>query len=299
MKILITGGTGYVGRTLVPYLLRKGIGDICLIVRSKEKADQLFYGLPIKMINANDMYFKEQIIAFDPDIVLHMATLFNTRHDSESILKIIDSNIAFSSLLLEAVAATKCKYFVNIGTFTEFLLGNGEYLPNNFYSATKTAFRSIIRYFQLISSFKWINIIVYSPYGRKNEQKKVIDYLVDSLNAPLPVKMSKGEQVLDFIHVNDMVDFFYTLLTRIEVCAERYIQLHLGTGQGHSIREVAGTVEYVFGRKLNVDWGALPYRPMDTMYAVAPVAGTIDLLDWRAALSLEEGLEILKNDLHL
>lgn len=299
MKILITGGTGYVGCTLVPYLLEKGIEDICLIVRSKEKVNQLFYGLPIRIIDVNNMYFKEQIIAFDPDIVLHMATLFNTRHDSESILKIIDANITFSSLLLEAIAATRCKYFVNVGTFTEFLLGNGEYLPNNFYSATKTAFRSIIRYFQLISSFKWINIIIYSPYGRINKQKKVIDYLIDSLDAPSPVKMTKGEQILDFIHLDDIVDFFYTLFTRIEVCSERYIQLHLGTGQGHSIREVAGIVEYVFGKKLNVNWGALPYRQMDTMYAVAPIAGTIDLINWRATLSLEEGIEILKNDLRL
>lgn len=299
MKILITGATGYVGRTLIPHLYRRGLNDICITVRNPKKADELFHNLSLEVIDISSGHFKEQIIAFAPDVVLHMATLFSTKHDAEIALKMIYSNISFGTLLLEAIAQTGCKHFVNVGTFTEFLWGNGDYFSNNLYSATKTAFRPIIQYYQLVSAFKWINVVIYSPYGRKNEQKKVIDYLVDSLATSVPIKMTKGEQILDFIHVDDIADFFYALFTNIDVCTEPYIQLHLGSGKGYSIREVGAVIETVFDEKLNVDWGGIPYRKLDPMFAVAPISKVLDLLNWRPKLTLEEGIEILKNDLRL
>ena len=45
MKILITGATGFVGRTLVPYLFSHSLTDICLLVRDRQKAESMFPGL--------------------------------------------------------------------------------------------------------------------------------------------------------------------------------------------------------------------------------------------------------------
>ena len=68
--------------------------------------------------------------------------------------------------------------------------------PIIFYSATKTAVRPIIRYYQAQSCWNWINVVVYSPYGRYNSSKKVIDYLVDAVKAEKPVDFSPGNQYL-------------------------------------------------------------------------------------------------------
>ena len=45
MKILITGATGFVGRTLIPYLFSHSLTDICLLVRDRQKAESMFPGL--------------------------------------------------------------------------------------------------------------------------------------------------------------------------------------------------------------------------------------------------------------
>ena len=293
MKILITGGTGFVGKTLVPYLVNKGYDDICLIIRNQEKADRLFASLPLSYINNNDKEWNRQVEEYQPDAVIHMATLFNGRCDAENAEKIIQTNVLFTTLLLEALSHTQCRYFINIGTFTEFLYGNEEYFANNLYSASKTAVRPIIQFYQTQSQWQWINVIVYSPYGRENEQKKVIDFLVDALDAPEPVKFSEGRQILDFIHVDDMADFFYHLLQKLPEIKDRYIQFHLGTGEGHSLREVASVMEKVSGKRVNADWGGYPYRKYDTMYAVAPIAKNLEILGWKSKISLEEGIGIL------
>jgi CDP-paratose synthetase len=299
MKIMITGATGFVGKTLIPFLYSRGMSDLCVLIRDTEKAQNLFDKLSIDYINVQNPDWREKVIEYNPDTVIHLATLFNTRSDAENAVKIIQSNLVFSTLLLEAIAHTKCAHLINIGTFTEFLYGAGEYFANNLYSATKTALRPIIRFYQTQSSWKWINVVIYSPYGRKNQQKKVLDFMIDAMDAAVPVNFTKGEQILDFIHVDDIADFFYTLLNNLFVFKDFYTQLHLGAGKGHSIREAGVLMEEVFHKKINAYWGGLPYRQNETMYAVAPVAKNIELLDWKAKISLQQGLNILKEELLL
>lgn len=299
MKILITGATGFIGKTLVPFLLNKEFADICLIIRSDQKANQLFGNLPLKYINTNTDNWRKELIDYEPDVVLHMATYFNTSSDGENAVKIIESNITFTTLLLEAVSHTHCRYFINIGTFSEFLYGDGEYFSNNLYSASKSAVRPIMQYYQTQSTWNWINIILYSPYGRKNHQKKVIDYMADALDAPAPIKFSKGEQILDFVHVDDIADFFNTLFTKLNLFRDLYTQLYLGTGKGYSLREVGQMMEKISGKKMNTDWGGYPYRSLDIMHAVAPISKNIELLNWKTSIDLEEGIRIFLNDINI
>ena len=259
MKILITGATGFVGRTLIPYLFSHSLTDICLLVRDRQKAESMFPGLCLEIIATTEGEWCKQVIGYSPDVVIHMATFFTARRDDMSIEKLIGSNILFTTHLLEAVSHTSCSHFINIGTFTEFLNGAGEYLPNNLYSATKTAVRPIIRYYQAQSCWNWINVVVYSPYGRYNSSKKVIDYLVDAVKAEKPVDFSPGE--------------------------------------GHSLRGVADMIESVWNRPVKANWGGRPYSPSDAMYAVAPINRNITLLGWKASISLKEGIRILHEDM--
>lgn len=293
MRILITGGTGYVGETLIPYLLSQRFMDITLLVRNMDKAKFMFKDCSISYISTQSENWSHEVIECSPDIVLHMATLFTGKCDEENAKGIINTNVLFTTLLLEALSHTNCNHFVNIGTFTEYLYGDGKFFPNNLYSASKTAVRPIIQYYQTLSTWKWTNIIVYSPYGKRNKNKKVLDYLLDALNSPTPIKFSGGEQILDFIHVNDMADFFTTLFTKMykKEWSYNFIELHLGSGFGHSIKEIAQIMEELSGKKVNAIWGALPYRKFDTMHAVAPIGKNIELLGWKSKIDIRKGIK--------
>lgn len=298
MKILITGATGFIGKTLIPYLLSHGIKDIALLIRNKQKAAILFPNFPCYIITTEkENNWRKEVIDYSPDTVLHLATLFTGKNDVDSIYKIIDNNILFTTLLLEAISHTNCKHFINIGTFSEFVNGNGQYLSNNLYSASKTAVRPIIKYYQKQSKFKFISVIIYSPYGRKNTNKKVIDYMIDAIDSNEPVNFTKGEQILDFIHVDDIANFFYTLLFKLSNLKKSYYEFHLGSGIGHSVYEVGSVIEKVFNKKINGIWGGRKYNSSDIMFAIAPINKNIELLGWKSKISLIEGINILHNEI--
>jgi len=115
------------------------------------------------------------------------------------------------------------------------------------------------------------------------------------MNSELPIKMTEGEQILDFIHVYDVANFFvFILQNKCKFYAlENGEEFHLGTGRGTSIRELASILEKKYGKKCNVIWGGIPYRKRDTMYAVAPIAKNIKELGWKAKIKLENGIDML------
>lgn len=296
MRILITGATGFVGKTLVPYLYGHGWHEIALLVRNESKVHELFGESPFVIINNTHKNWFKEVEGFNPDVTIHLATLFSGKNDFCTATEIVNTNILFTTQLLESLTHTGCSCFINIGTFSEFQHGAGIYKANNLYSASKTAIRPIIGFYQTISGFKWINVIVYSPYGRHNTNKKIIDYLIDAVGSNVPVAFSEGKQILDFIHVDDMASFFDTLLRKLPDLPNKFYEFHLGSGRGISIREAAATVEKVYGQKVYADWGKLPYRKNDIMHAVAPISSNISLLGWSSKISFEEGIRILKED---
>lgn len=297
MKILITGATGFIGSGLVR-ALQDRIQEVKLgiLVRNIEKAQQMLNCSSIDIIQTGEQ-MRKGIIDFNPDITVHLAAYLTEKSDSTVINKLILSNLLLSTQLLEAINLTSCKAFIHTGTNAEFAYGIEPYC-NSLYSATKTAIRPIIKYYQSIGKWKWVNLIIYNSYGRRNPTcKKVIDLLIDSIDSNSPLPFSGGEQIRDFIHIDDIVDFIIQLISDLDLLEKDQYEFHIGTGQGHSIRQVAETIEKVYGKKVNAKWGFYPYRASESMHNVAPIGLNIKELGWYPKISLEEGIRIMKEDM--
>lgn len=290
MDILITGATGFVGRHLIPSLLQNKNNHLILVVRNIEKAKFLFGSNQIDYISTSNL---NDIQQHSPTHVIHLAAHLTSKDDNASMEKLIDANIVFGTKLLNILKTIESiQLFINFGTFAEYRLGPMEINNAYLYSATKTAFKAILSFYAALSNYKYININPYSIYGGIDSQKKVIDYLKDSLNSTEPIKMSGGEQILDFIHINDVVSLIEFILQHSKMFIENpTTEYHLGTGKGTSIRELSQVIEKIYHKKSNIQWGGLPYRPRDIMYAVAPIAQLLEM-GWKPQITLEIGLKL-------
>lgn len=294
-KILITGATGYVGQNFIPELIERYPEiEILTVNISIEEAATLFPYSQCRHISVDEL---EKVKEYNPELVYHLATLSTSRSDLEIINPMLQANIEFGVKLLHHLTfCSNLKLFVNIGSFAEYNQGPQKINNSYLYSATKSAFRHFVEYYARLSDFKCIHLVPYSLYGGKDTAKKIIDYIRESFDAETPVKMSKGEQILDFTHVKDVASFFINIVGQFDLFTSFPIgeEFHIGTGRGTSVRELAAMMEEIFDKKCNADWGGIPYRPLDTMYAVAPIAKNIKLLNWQTKISIKEGLEIYK-----
>lgn len=291
MKILVTGSTGFVGRHLVPKLL-KAKHNIFEITIDQNLSFELYGNETRKYLHYPDDQegLIEAVKEFNPEIVIHLASFLTSMDDYYTLTKLLDTNISFFCQILDATKDCDIQLFVNTGTFAEYSKGDGKFDPAYLYSATKTASRSFLDYYSKVYKFKQATVVPYTIYGGIDTQKKIIDIIYESLDSKTPIDLSPGEQLLDFIHVDDVANFYCYLIDNIEKL-EQKTNFQLGTGIGTTLKQLATIIEKVTGKKTNINWGGKPYRPADVMYAVADISNQFNLFNWNSEIELLVGIE--------
>lgn len=294
MNILITGATGYVGQHLIQHLDNKSMHCIYAVVRNPYDNDSVKkFSKRIHIIDSRDLPSLNYISI---DLVVHLAAFLTSKDDMESVRNVLDSNILFGVDLLNSIKNHHNLSFINFGTFAEYRTGTKHPDFAYFYAAAKHAYRSFLQYYAEKGNWSYIHLIPYTIYGGTNKQKKIIDYISDSLGAKTPIAMSPGEQILDFIHISDVVDCISFMIDNKKNWMGQHGKVyHLGTGCGTSLRSIASMFEHISGKKCNIQWGGVPYREQDVMYAVAPIDDLIRL-GWRPKVDITTGVcKIIKS----
>jgi len=292
MRILITGSTGFVGCHLVPKLLNKG-HEILELTIEPLLSTKLYGDSTIKHTITDDQQgLTENIESFKPEIIIHLASFLTSADDYQTQTKLLNTNILFFCRVLDAIKNLDINLLINTGTFAEYSKGDDVFDPAYLYSATKTASRSFIDYYSKVYSFKQTTVVPYTIYGGQDRQKKIIDIIYDSIESQTPIDLSPGEQMLDFIHVDDVTDFYLHLIDNSELLPQK-ANFKLGTGKGHTLKQLANIIEEVTNKKTNINWGGKPYRPADVMYAVADISNQSNLLGWFPKIELSNGIETL------
>jgi CDP-paratose synthetase len=291
MKILITGASGFVGKYLLKEL-KKTEHELVILYRGK--VGSILAGNEernCQYIDIKEANWMELVQASQPEMAIHLAAHLTSADDRDAIQQLVDGNILYGTQLLSALKNTPLRYFIHTGTFAEYHSNDYNTDPAYLYAAMKTAFRSVMRYYQTTGDFRIINIIPFTIYGGIDTKKKLIDYIYDSTRNDDKIKMSPGEQVLDFIHIDDVVGLYLSIVEQISQFKEPYTELRLGTGNGTTPRQIANLIEELTGRKTNIEWGGLPYRKKDTMYSVADRNLPSEYISWVPAKDIKQGLK--------
>jgi nucleoside-diphosphate-sugar epimerase len=289
-NILVTGGTGFIGSHVVEALLNENFNVIILkrqssdIWRIKNFLEKIV-SYDIDKIDLRDIFKENQINA-----VIHLATYYKKYHNYDDIEKMIYSNIAFPTKILDLCVEYDVKYFINTGTFFEYDISTLPVSENekkkafNLYSSTKISFEEILSFYG--DKVKCVTLKIFSPYGEKDNDYKLIPTLINKAIKNEEIYLSEGFQKLDFIYVKDIANAYIKAIKSMKEI-DSLESFNIGTGFPYSIREIVSLIQEILDKEINVVWGD---SAQDIPICYADIAKAKEILKWQPLYSLREGL---------
>ena len=279
MRILVTGHSGFIGSHLCARL--KNEREVFYLSRPHNP-------MQVPGADGNTFYFEnnniEALAQFmrsnKIDGVIHLASLYLQTHKMEDIPDLIQSNVYFGTAVLDAAASAGVKWFINTGTIWQNYNapdGSDAYCPVNLYAATKQAFMDIAKFYSETSDMRICTLKLCDTYGPNDTRKKIFALFEECARTGETLKMSAGEQKMDILHIDDVVDGFVLLAAMMQKGEDLRGEYVLSSGQQLSLRELAAKYEQEHNVHLNIDWGVLPYREREVM---VPYKGNV-LPSWK------------------
>jgi len=319
MKVLVTGGAGYIGSHTCVELLTAGHEVVVIdnLSNSKEAAlarVQEIAGRRLAFVKADlrdrgalDAVFRDD--AFDA--VIHFAGLKAVGESTEIPLDYYDNNIGGTLTLCQAMAAAGVKRLVFSSSATVY--GDPASVPiredfplsaTNPYGRTKLFIEEILRDLQRADSgwdialLRYFNPVGAHPSGRIGEDpsgipNNLMPYVAQVAIGKLPQLQVFGDDydtpdgtgVRDYIHVVDLARGHLAALTRLSA-HPGVVTYNLGTGRGYSVLEMAEAFARISGRR--VPHQVVGRRPGDIAVCYADPSLAHAELGWRAELGIDD-----------
>jgi len=294
--VLLTGGTGFIGSFILEKLLDNKIKVILLKLSSSNtwRIDHILSS--IKNYNLDEVNLDSIFNENKPDAIIHLATFYKKQHITQDIDSMISANITLPLKLLDFAKDYQVKYFINTGTFFEYL-SNGKPIkenktkryPFNLYALTKICFEDMLKYHSEIYNIKTVTLKIFSPFGPRDHENKLIPSIIINSLKNKEVKLTQGLQKLDFIYVKDIAEAYIKCLKRINSLENNFEILNIGSGVSLSIREIVSIIEKILGHSIKKIWGESTTDNLKTIKSDSRKA--YRMIGWSPKYNIIDGLQ--------
>jgi CDP-paratose synthetase len=281
MKILVTGATGFLGSYLTKALLKEG-HELVILKRSFSNTWRIAEILDeCSVYNIDQCSLEQPFLDFgEINIIIHTAT--NYERNGKEVLELFESNVNFPLKLLDIASRHNTQCFINTDTISSREL--------NFYALAKKQFLEWGMRLAALKKIRFLNINLEHMYGPGDSDSKFTTFAIKSCAQNVPeLLLTAGEQIRDFIYIEDVVSAYLVLLKQSIQDNSFYKEYDIGSGEPISIRSFVEFVHQITQSTTILKFGAIPYRANEIMVSKANME-ELKKMSWSPKTDLATGI---------
>lgn len=308
VRILVTGGAGYIGSVVVEQLLQRGFTVVVLDDLSSGHRPAVARGASFVQGGVGDRELVAALLERERiGAIIHLAAFALVAESVAQPQKYVTNNVTAARVMLEAAVRAQVRRFVFSSSCAVYghpakvpITEDAPQAPVNPYGETKREFEQLLAEIGARRGMGVVSLRYFNASGateRLGEDHEPETHLIPNVLAaamgkrPLEIygtdyPTPDGTAVRDYVHVSDIADAHLRALDA-NLDSGTALAVNLGTGTGRSVREVVAAARRVTGR--HVETVERPRRPGDPPELVAAVRRAATVLGWHAShSSLEE-----------
>lgn len=288
MKILITGGAGFIGKYLANRLCSE---HEVTIIDNFYRKNNIDLNNKVKTIEQDITNDFEELISQN-DIIYHLAAIsqvMTSINDPELTYRV---NIEATKNIVAACAKHNKKLIFAssrevYGTQTELPVKlNAELNPENPYAASKLSGEALIKSYGKSYNLSYNIVRMSNVYGR-GDVERVIPMFIDMFNNNKDVELYGAEKIIDFVYIDDIVNAFVKLKDK------EGLTLNLGSGVKTTLVELANLIKELTNSSSNINISS--ERKGEVAKFQADISETKLKIDWEPKTTLRDGLKEIIN----
>ena len=301
MRVLVTGGAGYIGSHTAKALARAGVEPVVLDNLSEGHRWAVKWGPFVNADVSDADAVRRTVLDYRIEAVVHFAA---SAYVGESVLnpqKYFHNNAANGLKLLDVLLEAGVQAIVFSSTCAVY--GNPVRVPIsedfatkpvNPYGESKLFFERVLFWYGQRYGMKWLSLRYFNAAGADPDAELGEAHAPETHLIPLVIEAALAQQphvevfgtdyptpdgsaIRDYVHVSDLAEAHVRGLQYLLSSGQSCV-LNLGTGKGHSVRQLIHAVERVSGRTVPVREG--PRRPGDPPILVADAVRASETLGW-------------------
>ena len=292
-KAVITGGSGGVGIALIQKLISENV-EVVVFQRKDSKRKN---NLPKHKLLKLEYCSLEELKDYCPketgyDVFFHLGWA-NTQRAMRNNIDEQNKNVIYSCYAVEAAHKMGCHTFIGAGSQAEYgrceeaLSANTLCRPETAYGVMKLCACYTTKMLCERYHIRHIWTRILSGYGKfDNPDSMLISNIINSIEKK-PLAFSKGEQIWDFVYMDDIAEAMFLLAQKGE-SGEIY---PIGSGEARPLKEYI----HILCEKLEEDpkafIGKIPYSDKQIMHLEADISKLYADTGWLPKVSFEEGIE--------
>lgn len=298
-KILVTGGAGFIGSTLVK-VLQQSHYKVFII-------DNLSFGRRCSVAIPDDHFFEVDILNaqaiaqvindINPDWVIHLAAIHFIPYCNQHPFEASKINIQGTLNVLEALKNTTVQKVLFASTAAVYPISDvplpedTPLAPIDIYGLSKLTGEHLLHRFYLETSISSIVGRFFNAIGPNETNLHLFPSILEQIRAgQRTIKLGNLSPHRDYIHVQDIAVAILQLMRHFE---EGYEVFNIGSGQEYSVVEIVKAFEEVLGETISIEIDVDKVRKVERMHLAADISKLKTFIDWTPTRSIQQTIKEL------